>query len=111
MSYPPGFNNQRLDARVSLEVPVRISIGSQLTMQGALKDISLKSAFIRVKYSVYLEANDEVGFSISSAIGKTDDFIYGKACISRIVPGEGFVIYFTHMEETATKRLKKLMTS
>ncbi len=110
MSYTPEFSNQRKDARVSLELPVRISIGSQLTLQGLLKDLSLKSAFIRIKYSVYVQANDEVGFSISSAPEKADDHIYGKACISRIVPGEGFAIYFTHMEDTATKRLKKIMT-
>lgn len=111
MSYTPEVVNQRRDVRVNVELPIRISIGSQLTMQGLLKDLSLKSAFIRMKSNVYVQANDEVGFSISSAMEKTDDFIYGKACISRIVPGDGLAIYFTHMEDTAIKRLKKLMTA
>lgn len=103
------FSNQRKDIRIDIELPVRISIGSQLTMQGIVCNLSLRSAFVKIKNSVYIQANDEVSFSISRSMEKEDDYVYGKACISRIVPGDGFAIYFTFLEERATKNLQKLM--
>ena len=42
----------------------------------------------------------------------TDDAsvqIQGMARISRIVPGEGFAIYFTKMDEDSLKQIKKLI--
>ncbi|MEI6437847.1 MAG: PilZ domain-containing protein [Candidatus Omnitrophota bacterium] len=109
MSYPADFNNLRRDSRVNTELPARISIGSQLTLNGHLKDLSLKSAFIRIKNSVYMQLNDEVGFAIQIAPGKTEEVIEGAARISRIAVGEGLAIYFTKMEETSLKRLKDLL--
>lgn len=109
MQDSPIFFNQRKDVRIDIELPIRISIGSQLTMHGVVCNLSLRSAFIKIKNSVYIQPNDEVSFSISSAMEKEDDYIYGKACISRIVPGDGFAIYFTIMEENSTKNLNKVM--
>ncbi len=109
MTYPAQFNNQRKDARVNAELPVLISVGSQLSLQGHLKDLSLKSAFIRIKNSIYLQTNDEVGFSIFRSANNDKAFIHGLACISRIAVGEGFAIYFTKMDDSSHKHLQKLL--
>ena len=90
-------------------IPARISIGSQLTLNGQLKDLSLKSAFIRIKNNVYFQLNDEVGFAIQRSIDNVEDVIEGVARISRISVGEGLAIYFTRMEESSLKRLKDLL--
>ncbi|MBF0387074.1 MAG: PilZ domain-containing protein [Candidatus Omnitrophica bacterium] len=111
MSYPESFNNLRSDSRVSSELPARLSIGSQLTLNGRLKDLSLKSAFIRIKHSVYVQLNDEVGFAIQISMNNAEELIEGMARISRIAGGEGLAIYFTRMEEPSIRRLKELLKS
>lgn len=103
------LNEQRQESRVDLQLPVELSVGSQLTLHGVLKDISLKSAFITMKSSVYLQTNDEVGFSIQLAPDKDDTRLEGLARISRIAVGEGMAIYFTKMDEKSTGRLKGLL--
>lgn len=108
MPNPADFNNQRSDLRFSSELPVKISIGSQLTLNGQLKDLSMKSAFIRIKYSIYLQMNDEVGFAIQCS-PKEEDVITGLARISRISAGEGFAIYFTKMEKPSVSKLKEFL--
>ena len=109
MSYSEGSNNLRRDSRVTAELPARISIGSQLTLNGLLKDLSLKSAFIRVKNSVYVQLNDEVGFEIQCSINDPQDVVVGMARISRIAGGEGLAIYFTKMDGASLDRLKVLL--
>ncbi len=109
MSYQTDFNNQRRDSRVSAELPVLIRIGTQFSLKGQLRDLSLKSAYIRIKSSIYLQSNDEVGFSIQAMPDKADEEIHGLARISRIVPGEGFAVYFTKMEDDSLSRLKSLL--
>ncbi|MBF0594793.1 MAG: PilZ domain-containing protein [Candidatus Omnitrophica bacterium] len=110
MSYVEGSNNnQRRDVRVSSELPATISVGSQLTLKGQLKDLSLKSAFIRIKNNVYFQLNDEVGFAIQESEDETRIIIEGVARISRIALGEGLAIYFTKMEDASVKRLKELV--
>ena len=101
-------HEQRQELRVELDLPAQISVGSQLVLQGRLKDISLKSAFIVMKSSVYLKVNDEVGFAFQRAPGDASNFIEGMACISRIAVGEGMAIYFTKMNDASTGRLKGL---
>jgi hypothetical protein len=108
MTYPQDPSNQRRDPRVSAELPARISIGSQLFLNGHLKDLSLKSAFIRIKNSIYLQPNDEVGFSIQCTMNDPEDVIQGLARISRLAVGEGVAIYFTKMDEASQNRLKSL---
>ncbi|MBF0503878.1 MAG: PilZ domain-containing protein [Candidatus Omnitrophica bacterium] len=100
---------QRKDPRVSLEFPVRISVGSQITVQGHLKDLSLNSAFIKIKNNIFLKTGDEVGFAILSSPNDTDALMQGSAHISRFVPGEGFAIYFSKMDDASQKYLKKLL--
>lgn len=104
---PFSFSEQRGDSRVNADYPVQITIGSQLTLQGQLKDISPKSAFITIKNSVYLELNDLVGFVICLAPRDPRDFIQGHARVSRIAPGEGIAIYFTSMDDAHLVRLEK----
>ena len=60
----PGSNDQRGQPRVSVEFPATISVGSQLTVKGQLKDLSLNSAFVRIKNNIYLNINDEIGITI-----------------------------------------------
>lgn len=101
--------DQRQESRTDSHLPARISIGSQLTLQGRLKDLSLKSAFILIKESVFLEAGDEIIFSFQCSTDNADDFIQGTARVSRLVKGEGFAIYFTKIDENSMGRLKKLV--
>jgi len=109
MSNQFGSNDQRSQPRIPVELPATISIGTQLTVKGQVKDLSLSSAFIKIKYSVYLSVNDEVGISVQTSPTDTTILIEGQACISRIVPGEGFAIYFTKISDDSTKALKKLV--
>jgi hypothetical protein len=109
MAYPLRTNELRQEVRVGVELPAQISIGSQLTMQGQLKDLSLKSAFIAMKSKLYLQPNDEIGFAIFRSSEDEADSIQGLARISRIVVGEGLAIYFTKLDEASTGRLKELL--
>jgi hypothetical protein len=104
-----GSKDKRGQLRVEAELPVAISVGSQLTVLGQLKDISLNSAFIRIKGSVYLNMNDEIGIAIQSSPEDASIQIQGLARISRIVPGEGIAVYFTKIDDVSLKCIKKLL--
>lgn len=108
MLNPIGSNDQRGQPRVSVEFPATISVGSQLTVNGQLKDLSLNSAFIRIKNSIFLNINDEIGFTIQCSANDAD-LVQGLARISRMVPGEGLVIYFTKIDDTSLKNIKKFL--
>lgn len=101
--------DKRGQPRVELDLPVAISVGSQLTINGHLKDISTNSAFIRIKSSIYLDLNDEIGITIQCSSTDASVHIQGTARISRIVPGEGFAVYFTKLDEDSQKCIKKLL--
>ncbi|MBF0531552.1 MAG: PilZ domain-containing protein [Candidatus Omnitrophica bacterium] len=101
--------NLRRESRYNSDLPAQIRIGEQLTLNGRLKDISLKSAFIRIRENVFLKLSDEIGFAFPSAPGNEHNLIQGMARISRIVAGEGFAFYFTKMEDESMSRLKKLL--
>ncbi len=103
------LNNRREDTRVAVNLPVEICIGSQVTIQGQLKDISSKSAFILIKSSVFMQLNDEFNFLIKCSAQESEDTVGGVARISRIAAGEGIAIYFTKMERSASARLKQLV--
>ena len=111
MVVPIGSRDQRNELRINSDLPATISVGSQLTIQGHLKDLSLKSAFITIKHSVFLETNEQIGFSIQCSLKHPNSLIEGLARISRIVPGEGLAIYFTDMNTASELRLKKLLNS
>ena len=101
--------NRRQDNRRTSNLPVDICIGSQVTIAGQLKDISLKSAFIQMKSSVYMQINDELNFLIKCSFGENEESVSGVARISRILAGEGIAIYFTRMDDAAASRLQKLI--
>lgn len=103
-----GSNDQRGQPRVNVEFPATVSVGSQLTVKGQVKDLSLNSAFIRIKNNLYLSVNDEVGIVIQCSSNEADH-IQGLARISRMVPGEGFVVYFTKIDDNSLKQIKKLV--
>jgi len=102
-------HDRRREERFAFNLPARISVGSQLSLQGRLKDLSFKSAFIEMKNSVYLDRNDEVGFCIERLSGDGSRMIHGLARVSRVVAGEGLAIYFTRMDETSTSHLRELL--
>jgi hypothetical protein len=109
MEYQPGNNEQRSQPRLSVEFPATVSVGTQLTVKGQLKDLSLNSAFIRIKNNLYLNINDEVGITIQCSSDDASVQIHGLARISRMVPGEGFVVYFTKIDENSLKNIKKIL--
>ena len=107
MSDQSMFKNQRQENRVEMNLPIQLSFGSQITLQGRLKDISLKGAFVKIRDSVYMQENDELNFAIQRSSDNTEDAVHGSARISRIAKGEGIAIYFTKMDEASSTRLKK----
>ena len=110
MSYPIGSSDLRGQPRVNVEFPVTISVGSQLTVKGYLKDLSLTSAFVRIKNNIYLNINDEIGITIQYPSNNDENLeIKGMARISRMVPGEGFAVYFTKLDDESQKYIKKLL--
>ncbi len=104
-----GGHEQRSQPRISLELPATITVGSQITIKGQIKDLSMNSAFIRLKNVIYLRVNDEIGISIQCSIDDTEVLIEGSACVSRIVPGEGFAVYFTQLNEDSLRYIKKIL--
>ena len=108
MVYPIGSKEQRWESRVNSQLPVQISIGIQLTLQGHLQDLSLKGALVKIKNSVCIDINDEIGFVIGNP-KSAEGSIQGQARVSRILPGEGFAIYFTKLEEDSLNHLKKFL--
>ena len=108
MSYPTGHNEHRSQPRVTVEFPATISVGSQLTLKGQLRDLSIASAFVRIKNNVYLNINDEVGITIQCSQDDANEAVQATARISRIVPGEGFAVYFIKIDDNSMKCLKKL---
>ena len=109
MSYPIGSSDQRSQPRALVELPATISVGSQITVKGYLKDLALNSAFVRIKSNIYLQSNDEIGIVIECVVNDTSMKIEGKARISRIVPGEGLAVYFTEIDEESLKCIKKIL--
>jgi hypothetical protein len=103
------YDNRRQNNRVNANLPVEICIGSQVTIQGFLRDLSLKSAFISMKGNIYLQVNDELNFLIKCAADDLEKCVGGVARISRIAAGEGIAIYFTKLDENASAKLQQLI--
>ena len=102
-------SNQRQNQRFQTSIPIQLIIGTQITVQGQLRDLSLKSAFIQIKESIYMQPNDELSFIIGRSMENLDDCVQGQARISRISAGEGIAIYFTKMDDDSVERLKVLV--
>ncbi len=104
------MNNQRNTQRVDLIIPIHLSFGSQITLLGQIKDISLKSAFITIKSSsIHMDIHDDLLFSIENLPNNPEAKIHGSARISRVAPGEGIAIYFTKMDESSSNHLQRLV--
>ena len=102
------IKNNRDTQRLNLSVPIHLMFGSQITLIGQIKDISLKSAFINVKSSIHMAVHDELKFNIENLPGNMDGCIQGSAMISRIALGEGIAIYFIKMDKTSLDLLQRL---
>ena len=109
MLHPESYHNQRSNQRVPVNLTVKISFGSQVTVTGRIKDLSLKSAFIMIKGGVHMQLNDEITFTVESPEGSTLVGFSGTARISRVSAGEGIAVYFVKMEEESTEHLKKMV--
>ncbi len=94
--------------RHSKNLPIQIGIGTQIIINGQIRDISAKSAFIYIKNSVYFQQDDELNFKIENFNNGSGESIEGTARISRIEPGEGIAIYFTGLDEESSEQLSQL---
>lgn len=103
--------NQRNLQRFPVTLPINISFGSQITLQGQIKDLSLKSAFINIRSSIHMAQNDELNFAIEKIPNNSEGRIEGSARISRIVVGEGIAIYFIKMDEASSTCLEQLINA
>jgi hypothetical protein len=103
--------DHRIAPRVSIVHPIQISFGIQIVLQGQIKDISLKSAFILIKSSIHMTLNDKLSFQLENLPNQIEGSIKGNARISRIVPGEGIAVYFVDMDEASTQRLQRLINA
>ena len=102
-------NNRRQNNRIASSLPIEIQIDKQITIEGKLKDISHRSAFVTMKNSVYMQVNDEFKFFIKTALQNPEDTVSGTARISRIAKGEGIAIFFTDMDEKSSASLQQLL--
>ncbi|MBF0490065.1 MAG: PilZ domain-containing protein [Candidatus Omnitrophica bacterium] len=102
------YKNQRHSERFNLILPIQLSFGTQITLKGEIKDLSLKSAFIIIKSSIHMAPNDELKFCIDN-LPNIEGGIEGTAVISRVVPGEGIAIYFDILEIESENRLQQLI--
>ena len=48
-----GGHDQRGQQRVIVDFPATVSVGTQLTVKGQVKDISSNSAFITIKNNIF----------------------------------------------------------
>lgn len=102
------ITNKRQNQRTSVNLPIQLNVGTQVSFQGYVKDLSLMSAFVKTSNKVYLKAHEELSFSIKR--GNSDEnSINGQARVSRIAEGEGIAIYFTQMDQASTDQLRQLI--
>ncbi len=101
-------DNRRQHNRIAVNFPIDLKIDSQITLEGKLKDISPKSAFIEIRSSVPMHVNDQFDFHVRCAQEPDKKDLSGTICISRIALGEGIAVYFTKIDEKSSSRLKEL---
>ncbi len=100
-------NNNRSTERFPASLSINLMFGTQITLKGQIRDLSLKSAFILVRSSISMDVNDGLSFSIENP-NNAEASIQGSATISRVSIGEGIAIYFTKMDEESTNHLQLL---
>lgn len=103
------FIDKRNTQRISLSHPIQIQFGSQIILKGQLRDVSLKSGFINIRYSVHISINDTLTFLIDNLPNNIPGTIKGTARVSRVDIGEGIAIYFVKMDQDSISRLSKLI--
>ncbi len=103
------FQDKRKEQRVAVTAKIKISIGTQLTVEGQIKDITLNSAFITMRNNIYLNSNDTISYEFEVTLDGKLCIFKGNAYVTRIVKGEGFVISFLKMDEASLNNLKKLL--
>ncbi len=104
------YQNQRNSQRYPVILPILLSFGTQITLQGQLKDLSLKSAFINVKSSsIHMAIHDDLTFVVEKLPNGIEGTIEGAARISRVAPGDGIAVYFTKMDDASTENLQRLI--
>lgn len=108
MTYPSSFKEKRQESRINSSLSVLVSIGTQLTLKGNLRDLSMTSAFVNIKESVFIETGDDITLSFNQSNVEVDDFIKVSAKVSRLVKGEGFAVYFTKVTDSAKEEIQKL---
>ncbi|MBP6343605.1 MAG: PilZ domain-containing protein [Candidatus Omnitrophica bacterium] len=107
MHQSDSYKNQRQTQRVPVNLTIKMSFGTQVTLTGRIKDLSLKSAFILVKSSVHMDMNDEISFVIEHPSDSSQQGVQGQARISRVAAGEGIAIYFIKLDEASMNLLKQ----
>jgi len=104
-------DNRRIARRYNIDLFIQISIGSQLSIKGRIKNISLKSALIFSKDRIFLDQNDDLKFKLLLPKNDQELGIEGSARVSRIDPSGGLAIYFTEMDTQSTKKLEELLSN
>lgn len=99
------YNDKRKEQRVPVVAKIKISIGTQFTVEGQIKDLTVNSAFILMRNNIYLNTNDDVLYEFQVA----DYVVKGKANVTRIVKGEGFVICFMNLDPVSQKNLMLIL--
>ena len=61
-------NNRRQHPRTTLNCPIDLKIDAQVTIEGTLKNISTKGAFIEMVSSVALQTNDQFDFHFKDVL-------------------------------------------
>lgn len=80
-----------------------------MTILAHVRDISLKSVFVPMKNSFYIQKNAVIDFSIKEISQNEEDVIKGSGVISRIAENEGIAILFIQMKEDSLNHLKNLV--
>ncbi len=105
-----AYNNERREHnRYSLNLPIQISLGTQIVLDKMIRDISTKSAFVLMEGSVFINRFDEIDFKIEVERDGIAFNIEGKAQVLRIDAPDGIVISFKKLEGEALSQLEKLV--
>ena len=104
------YNNERRQYnRYSLNLPIQISLGTQIVLDKTVRDISNKSAFVLMEGSVFINRFDELDFKIEVERDQVQFKIEGKAQVLRVDLPDGIVISFKNLEGEALAQLEKLV--
>lgn len=103
------FHDKRKEQRVGIVAKIKISIGTQLTVEGQIKDITLTSVFVSMRNNIYLNSNDTIQYEFETTVEGKPYVFKGNAYVTRIVKGEGFVISFSGMDDVSLNNLKRVL--